>query len=827
MSRGTLRIYLGASPGVGKTYAMLSEGQRRAARGTDVVIGYVETHGRPHTAAQVGGLEVIPRQTVSYRGATLEEMDVEAILARKPAVVLVDEYAHTNAPGARHEKRWEDVEHILDAGIDVISTLNIQHLESLNDVVFRITGVQQRETVPDAIVRRAEQIDLVDMSPEAIRRRMAHGNIYPPEKVDAALANYFRPGNLGALRELALLWLADRVEESLADYLVAHGIDKPWETRERIVVCLSGEDGGEAVIRRAARMAGRSRGELIGVFITEDNGLARVDSKHLDQQRRLVTELGGKCYEAVGHDSAETLVEFARREKATQIVLGAMHQSRFEELMRGSVVGRIARLVDDIDVHVIATSGDTLRARAGRGLPVARRRLVAAWVLLLAGLPLLTVGLVAVRQHTNLSTQLLLELVVVLAIAALGGVWIALLAAVVASLLTNWFLVPPHHTFTIAQPENIVALVIFVAVAAAVGFLVDLTARRATEARRARLEARALARSTASLVADPNPLPDLIDQIRATFGLDAVQLVDRDDGDTLAAAGTAASQPTVLEVTGDHGVSAELRLFGSLSADDTRLLRILADQLGLAIGSQRLANEARTAAELTEIDSVRTGMLRSVSHDLRTPLASIKAMVSGLLDPGVSFSADQVHQALLTVNEETDRLNHLVTNLLDASRLQAGTIAVHLDSVPIADVIDAAVHSSAVASNTVDLSDVGQSLLAWCDPILLERALANVIANAVRHQPDEARVRVEAVPIGEHTVIRVIDRGPGIPLTERRRVIEPFQRRDDSSNASGVGLGLAITEGFVEAMGGTVLLDDTPGGGLTVTITLAAQEPLG
>ncbi|MEI2705468.1 MAG: hypothetical protein V9E89_09465 [Ilumatobacteraceae bacterium] len=274
MSRGRLRIYLGASPGVGKTYAMLNEGRRRAERGTDVVVGLVETHGRKNTASQVGELEVVPRKVVAYRGTTLEEMDVDAIIARAPQLVLVDEYAHTNAAGSRNEKRWQDVERLLDAGIDVISTLNIQHLESLNDVVTRITGVPQRETVPDAMVRRAEQIELVDMAPEAIRRRMAHGNIYPADRIDAALGNYFRPGNLGALRELALLWVADRVEENLSDYLHAHGISESWETRERVIVVLSGAPGGERLIRRAARMAGRTRGELIAVHVSVDDARA-------------------------------------------------------------------------------------------------------------------------------------------------------------------------------------------------------------------------------------------------------------------------------------------------------------------------------------------------------------------------------------------------------------------------------------------------------------------------------------------------------------------------------------------------------------------------
>ena len=313
MARGRLHIYLGAAPGVGKTFAMLDEGWRRRGRGADVVVGFVETHGRARTKEQIRDLPIVPRRRIEYRGARLEEMDVDAVLARRPEVALVDELAHTNVPGSRHEKRWQDVEVLLDAGIHVISTVNIQHLESLNDVVERITGVPQRETVPDAVVRAADQIELVDMSPEALRRRMAHGNIYPPERVDAALANYFRPGNLGALRELALLWVADRVEESLQGYLADHGITDTWETRERVVVAISGAEAGDRLIRRAARMAGRVHGELLGVHVVAADGLATGSGEALAHQRRLLGELGGAYHEIVGDDVAPALASFADR----------------------------------------------------------------------------------------------------------------------------------------------------------------------------------------------------------------------------------------------------------------------------------------------------------------------------------------------------------------------------------------------------------------------------------------------------------------------------------------------------------------------------------
>ncbi|MHB8458289.1 MAG: universal stress protein, partial [Acidimicrobiales bacterium] len=355
MERGSLRVYLGAAPGVGKTYAMLNEGWRRRERGTDVIVGWVETHGRAGTSAQLRDLELVPPRILTHRGQTLSEMDFEAIVRRHPAVVLVDELAHTNAPGSLHEKRWQDIEGLLDRGISVISTLNIQHLESVNDVVTAITGVPQRETVPDAVVRAAEQVELVDMTPEALRRRMAHGHVYPTERVDVALANYFRAGNLVALRELALLWVADNVEDQLQEYRKRHGIDGPWETRERVLVALDGTRTGDHLIRRAARMARRAKGDLIAVHVRSDDGLRRLPPSHLDEQLALVAQLGGTYREVLGSDVAEALVQVARAENSTQIVLGTSRRSRWARLNAGSVVNSvIAKSGEALDVHVIS-----------------------------------------------------------------------------------------------------------------------------------------------------------------------------------------------------------------------------------------------------------------------------------------------------------------------------------------------------------------------------------------------------------------------------------------------------------------------------------------
>ena len=420
VARGRLRIYLGAAPGVGKTFAMLNEAHRRRDRGTDLVVGLVEVHGRRKTAEALAGLEVVPRRTLDYRGASFTEMDVDAVLARRPEVALVDELAHTNVPGSRNEKRWQDIDELLDAGIDVISTLNIQHLESLNDVVTKITGVVQRETVPDAVVRAADQVELVDMTAEALRRRMAHGNIYPADKIDAALSNYFRVGNLTALRELALLWLADKVDEQMERYRREHDIAGLWEARERVVVCLAGGSEGDALIRRATRIAARvAGGDLLAVHVSRSDGLTGASPAHLARQRVLVESLGGSYHQVVGDDIPRALIEFARAENATQLVLGTRHRGRLSTLLNGTGTGAtVVRLSGDIDVHIITYEGLPARGRLpGRlpGLPRRRRSIAVAVAVVL--LPALTVVLTQLRDQLGLPSVMLLYLLVVVAVA--------------------------------------------------------------------------------------------------------------------------------------------------------------------------------------------------------------------------------------------------------------------------------------------------------------------------------------------------------------------------------------------------------------------------
>ena len=824
MARGELRIYLGAAPGVGKTYAMLEEARRRAERGTDVVVALVETHGRKHTAAMLDGLEVVPRREAGHRGVTLSEMDLEAVLRRRPEVAVVDELAHSNAPGTGNAKRWQDVQVLLDAGISVLTTVNVQHLESLNDVVARITGVEQRETVPDATVRAAEQIELVDMTPEALRRRMAHGNVYPPEKVDAALGNWFRAGNLTALRELALLWLADQVEEQLGRYRADNGIEETWETRERVVVALSGGAEGETLIRRAARIAARGKGaDLLAVHVTRTDGLAGADSAVLARQRVLAESLGGTYHQVSGVDVSAALLEFARGVNATQVVLGVSSRGRFEQVVSAGVGVTTAARAGTIDVHLV-THERAGSGRRGERIPAAlsRGRRIAGLLTALIGLPLLT-GLLLALPDPPLINDILLFLAMAVGVALIGGMWPALFAAVSGMLLLNWFFVPPYGRFAVAQGQNLLALAIFVTVAVAVSWVVDTAARRTRQAARASAEAQTLAAVAGGVLRGDRPLLALLDQLRETFALDAVALLD--GGVTVAEVGRAGLRAEEADVTVRAGEEVTVLLAGrTLEASDRRVVEAFAAQAAVALRQERLAAEAATARPLAEANRLRTALLAAVSHDLRTPLAAALAAVAGLRSPDVQFDDEDRAELLATAEESLDRLDRLVGNLLDMSRLQTGALGVTSIDVGAEDVVPMALEDLGAAARQVVVRVPDDLPLLHADPGLLERVLVNLIANALRYSPPGRPPMVTGSSHGAVVELRVIDHGPGIPADRWEDVFLPFQRLGDRDNHTGVGLGLALSRGLTEAMGGTLTPDETPGGGLTMILALPAGE---
>ena len=898
MARGQLRVLLGAAPGVGKTYAMLDEGRTLIEAGKDVVIGVVETHGRAATAAMTEGLEILPRRTYSYRGVDLTEMDVDAIIERSPDVVLVDELAHTNAPGSAHEKRWEDVDEILDAGIDVISTVNIQHIESLNDVVEEITGVQQRETIPDEVLRAANQVEVVDLAPQALRDRLSAGHVYSAERIDAALSNYFRLGNLTALRELALRWVANEVDVALLDYRGKHGIADAWEARERVVVALPGGAEGESLLRRGARIVAHSGGgELVAVHIIAPDGLRAPDPARLDDLRRLAEHLGGSYHQVVGDDIPATLVEFAKAVNATQLVVGATRRPWLLGPFAGPDIGKaVIRAADTIDVHIVNTAASAKRLALPKltsGLTVRRR--LAGFILTILGMPALTWLLTATRTDESLTSDILAFQVLAVVVALVGGIWPALVAAVLSGVLTNYYLVPPTHTLTIGKPAGFVALVLSVVVVFLVSFVVDRAARQTRATRRTAAESEVLMAVAGSVLRGQDAVAAILDRIGETFRFTHVRLVrdgtvvaeadiraegpdgtpdrhpgpeaqdlrratspsptnrgtrTRDDGDPDATRQddtgsvewlSSAEDPEALvpsdkpvharpRVPPPHpptvypvGEGATLEVQGpDLTAGERRLMAVLLAQLEAAVEVGDLTLTASEVEPLAASERVRTALLAALSHDLRRPLAAATAAVSGLQSMGDALSEADRHELVSTAAESLTMLSDLVDDLLDVSKLQAGVLVITRTRVELADAIIPALEELHLTTADVELNCDSTCPPALADPVLLQRAIVNLLLNAQRYAPEGTKVRIATSAFADTVEIRIIDHGPGVPPGRLDDIFLPFQRHGDTDNTTGLGLGLALSKGFIEGMGGKLLPEDTPGGGLTMVVSLEA-----
>ncbi|MGM1063232.1 DUF4118 domain-containing protein [Saccharothrix sp. Mg75] len=839
--RGELRIYLGAAPGVGKTFAMLGEAHRRAERGTDVVVGLVETHGREKTAALLDGLERLPLRVVAHRGVELAELDVDGVLARAPEVAVVDELAHTNAPGSRNAKRWQDVEELLDAGVDVLSTVNVQHLESLNDVVARITGVEQRETVPDEVVRRAEQVELVDLTPEALRRRLAHGNVYAAHKIDAALGNYFRVGNLTALRELALLWVADQVDVALQRYRSEQRITDTWEARERVVVAISGGPESETLIRRARRIALRAGADLLVVHVLRGDGLAGASPRSVGGARRTAEDLGATFHTVVGDDVPTALLEFARGVNATQLVLGTSRRSRLARVVDEGIGSAVVQASGPIDVHMV-THDEARRGRRRRaaGTALSRSRTLLGWVLALL-LPAAMTGLDLLwGDGLTVSTDVVGYFLATVVVALVGGVGPAVGAALLGAGLLNFFFTAPRYSLAVATPENLVTLVAMLLVGVLVALVVDRAARLGEQGARARTEAALLASYARTVLTSPYPLARLLEKVRENFGLESVALLERRDGgwERVACVGPEpCDEPDEADVDVPVTADVHLALRGrTLPAGDQRALEAAAGQALMALRQQRMAAETAEAQRRAETTELRTALLSAVGHDLRTPLTSIKAAVGSLRDAELRLSAQDTAELLETVEVSADRLTGLIDNLLDSSRLATGAVVPQLRAVTFDEVVARAL-AGIDERRTVSV-DVGEELPAVrADLGLLERVVANVVDNALRHGRltprravdvdgdgtialDEPEVAVRASAHHDRVELRVVDHGQGLPKNTADAVFAPFQRLGDRDATPGVGLGLSVAKGFTEAMGGTITAEDTPGGGLTIVVSL-------
>jgi two-component system sensor histidine kinase KdpD len=841
--RGRLKIFLGAAPGVGKTYEMLVQARRRKLDGVDAVIGVVETHGRVETDLLTKGIETVPKKRSLYKGRVLAEMDIDAILQRQPRLVLVDELAHDNAPGSRHPKRYLDVEELLAAGVDVYTTLNVQHIESLNDVVARITHVRVRETVPDAILDRADDIELVDLTPEDLLQRLKDGKVYMSDAAARAQQNYFQPGNLAALRELALRLTAQRVDAQMVDYMRAHAIQGPWEASERLLVSVNARPGTASAIRQARRLAGRLRAPWTAIHV-ETGHAGEAEHDAVAQALRLAERMGGATATVPAASEAEGVIQFARASNVTHIVLMAARKPRWQSLLRPSPVQEIIRRAPEMSVHVVPEAGGP-KDMADASKPVrvlpGPRAFLGAFACSALGLG---AGLL-LRRELAVSNVALVLLVAVLASAVAFGLWPSLAACLVLALAYNFFFLPPLYTFTVTQPENVVTLLVFLLVAVIAS---NLTARVRTQAIVARERAATtedlyrFSRKLAGVVSLDDLLWATAYQMAHMLKVHIVLLLPEgeklevragyppedmlEDGDLAAAKwayerGTAAGRGAdtlpgarrlFLPMRTGRGTVAIIGLDCAgegplLTPDQRRLLDSLSDQAALAIERVHLAAEMDRARIAAETEKLRSALLTSISHDLRTPLASILGSATSLKQYRDQLSDADEADLLTTIQEEAERLNHFIANLLDMTRLESGAVAPRLEAVDIGDVVGSVLRRTKrlLAGHRVTLALDNSLPMAKLDPVLFEQVLFNLLDNAAKYALPGSEVTVRAGLESGRIRIDVADEGEGLPEGERERVFDKFYRvRASDSKRAGTGLGLSIARGFMEAMGGGI-----------------------
>ncbi len=832
--RGRLKVFLGAAPGVGKTFEMLSEAAARRDAGMDVVIGVVETHGRAETQAKVHGFETVPRRAIQYQGHALDEMAIDAILIRHPRLVLVDELAHTNAPGSRHDKRYQDVEELLAAGIDVYSTLNIQHLESLNDVVASFTQVRVRETLPDKVLDQAD-IEIVDIPPDELIERLKDGKVYVPDEATRALGHFFSKSNLSALRELTLRRAAQAVDAQMLDYLRAHALAGQWAAGERLVVAVSEQPGSLELIRAAKRIADALSAPWTAVHIETPRSarLSDFDNEQLAQALHLATQLGGQVATVPAETVSEGLVRFTHEARATQLIVGKSLRSRWFELRHGSVVDQLVRGTPGVAVHVlpmgIASPAPRSQRRAGswgtwRGYLVS---LGLTGVVTLVGWALLTA-----ESLTNVG---LLYLLPVMVGATRFGVRTGIVTGLVSSLAYNFFFIPPTHTFTIQDPQNIITVLVLLGVAVVSSQLAARVREQALLAQQSAAQNSALAGFSRLLtgISQREELGQVLcAEIGRLFQANAILLLPEDNGLVVRAANPPEDKLDMLEDAaarwafdnnrpagrGSDTLTASEWLFQPIAAggkalgvfglaspdaraairsDELPLLLSLLDQAGLALERITLVDEIAEIAQLKERDRLRAALLSSVSHDLRTPLTSILGTLAQIR--GTAGEAEDI----ATARSEAERLNRFVANLLDMARIEAGALSQATEPIDLADAVDHAVRDMrrTLAEHRVEIALPDDLPLVLVDPQLFHHCLINLIDNAAKYAPPRSTITVSARREGGALVVEVLDEGQGIPAGEERRIFETFFRIEGSDRKGGTGLGLAIVKGFADAMG--------------------------
>jgi two-component system, OmpR family, sensor histidine kinase KdpD len=871
--RGRLKIFLGAAPGVGKTYEMLTAGRARRKEGVDVVIGIVETHKRAETEALLDGFEIVPRKKVAYRDRALEEMDIDTVLMRKPKLVLVDELAHTNAPGSRHDKRYQDVEELLNAGIDVYSTLNIQHLESLNDVVAQITTVRVRETLPDEAIDKADEVELVDLTPKDLIQRLKEGKVYVPEVAKRALDHYFSEGNLTALRELALRRTAQRVDDQMLTYMQAHAIPGPWAAGERILVCVNEHPSAAGLIRYARRAADRLQARWVALYIETPryHQLPEAEKDRVAQTLRLAERLGATAVTLPGRDIAEDLLDYARANNITQIVIGKSRRTRWFELLHGSVVDALVRRSGNIAVQVLAAEAMEAEVKSHPGAAPRAVFSVAPYVAatVLTGVAA-GIGFLFDR-HIDLPNISMIFIPVVLYSAIRHGLKPALWATLLSTVAYNFFFLEPLYTLDIENPQNVVSLIFLLLVAVIASQLAAQSRAQAEAARRQ-------AASTAALygfsrkIAGIGNMDDLLwavahqtalmlkahvvlllpqtspggDDLLVRVGYPPEDELDEAD---LAAAKWSWSRGQVAGRSSDTLPGAK-RLFlplrterglvgvmgldrenegALLSPDERRLLDALADQAAVAIERITLAAGIDEARVTGETERMRSALLTSISHDLKTPLASIIGSITSLRKFWPTFDESTRDELLATVQDEAERLTRFVGNVLDMTRLEARSVAPQLFPADVAEMLGIVAGDVKRALPMLRLSVETPAGLqpALMDANLFRQVMFNLLDNAAKYAPDST-VRIAARATAQGIAIEVMDEGPGIPPGDLERIFDKFFRiQVGDRRRAGTGLGLSICKGFVEAMGGTIVAEnrgDGPGALFRVTLKAAPQE---
>jgi two-component system sensor histidine kinase KdpD len=867
--RGRLKIFLGAAPGVGKTYEMLLSAQAKRREGVDVVIGIVETHGRRETGALVDGLEVVPRREVDYKGHRLAEMDLDAILKRRPQLVLVDELAHANAPGSRHPKRYLDVEELIGAGIDVFTTLNIQHVESLNDVVARITRIRVRETVPDSILDQADDIEVVDLAPDDLIQRLQEGKVYVPHQAERAVRHYFQPGNLTALRELALRRTAQRVDDQLLSHMRAHAISGPWPAGDRVLVCVSEAIDTPALIRYARRAADRFHAPWTAIYVetSRTQRLNDVEHDRIADYLRLAERLGASTITIPGRKIADEVIAYSEANNITQIVIGKSDRSRWFEILHGSVVHDLVRKTGQISVHVISADPD----EPARLQPVATHPHPEPLNLTAyagsTGAVALALGIGSlIERFVGVQSISLVFLMAVLSTAIVWGLVPALFACLLSVLTFNFFFLPPIYTLTISDPENVVALFFFALVAVIVSNLTAATRSQVVSAR-ARAKATAELYAFSRKLAGIGTLDDLLwataFQVSSMLKVSTVLLLPDQEATSLSLASAYPPDDTLDEAdmaaarwcwehnhptgrgsdtlpggkwlflplrtgSGTVGVIG-IERDAQLTPDEHRLLDALADQVAVAIERISLARGLAEARVLAETERLRAALLTSISHDLRTPLASIIGTVSSLRSFADKYDAADRDELLATLEGEAERLNRFVGNLLDMTRLEYGAIELKLDLTDIGEIIGAALERAGaiLAAHRVEVTIASDLPMLRLDPILFEQVLFNLLDNAAKYSPPGSRIDLRARKEGDVVALEVLDEGPGIPPADLERIFDKFYRvQAQDRRRAGTGLGLAICRGFVEAMGGTIVAQnrrDHSGAIFTLSLPVSAE----